>query len=96
MNKWRCDYPGCINSCVGMGSAVGLRAVGWFFAFGTLRPIMPPQLLCPTHRRDLDLIPCLENREAEPCGSCAIAQSIRPMQESLRTADEPHIVGPLA
>ena len=43
MNKWSCDFPGCRNSCVGVGGAIGLRAIGWYFVSGG-------ETLCPGHR----------------------------------------------
>lgn len=42
MNLWECEYPGCRNTAVGCGSAVGLRAIGWTFGLG-------PVILCPIH-----------------------------------------------
>ena len=45
MNKWECQHKGCRNSCVGVGGAIGLRAIGWYFELG-------PVILCPAHRPD--------------------------------------------
>lgn len=45
MNLWECDEPGCTAKAVGMGGAIGLRAIGWFFQKG-------PRLFCPIHRPD--------------------------------------------
>lgn len=54
MNLWECDHSGCTLTCVGVGGAVGLRAIGWWFEPG-------PRLLCPQHRPDF--VPChQENR----------------------------------
>ena len=51
MNEWECEEPACSSSAVGVGSAVGLRAIGWFFQRGTGKG-HGPLLLCPLHRRD--------------------------------------------
>lgn len=48
MNKWECDAPGCRNSAVGCGGAIGLRAIGWYFVPGN----HAPRLFCPAHRPD--------------------------------------------
>lgn len=45
MNRWTCDRPDCQTVAVGVGGAVGLRAIGWFFESG-------PRLFCPAHRPD--------------------------------------------
>jgi hypothetical protein len=42
LNIWECQHPGCQNSAVGVGSAVGLRAIGWWFELG-------PKIKCPFH-----------------------------------------------
>lgn len=49
MNEWQCDHPGCHEKVHGVGSALGLRAIGWYFQVG-------PLTLCPAHRPDG--IPC--------------------------------------
>ena len=48
MNLWACDHPGCTSKAVGVGPALGLRAVGWYVSPpGTLA--LAPVLLCPAH-----------------------------------------------
>lgn len=42
MNRWNCEHPGCKNECVGIGSAIALRTIGWYFKIG-------PTILCPAH-----------------------------------------------
>ena len=49
MNAWRCEHPGCTNSCVGLGGAIGLRAIGWYF-YPVKSLGEPFQLFCPIHR----------------------------------------------
>ena len=60
MNRWDCDVRGCNSSAVGMGGAIGLRAIGWYFVPGG-------PLRCPSHRPDV--MPCrdaLTLRDATP------------------------------
>jgi len=45
MNLWECEHPGCKATASGIGGAIGLRAIGWYFQRG-------PRLLCPHHRPD--------------------------------------------
>jgi len=45
MNLWECDHPGCKCTAVGVGGAIGLRAIGWYFKRG-------PIIRCPNHRPD--------------------------------------------
>ena|ERR1700760_3915739 len=42
MNIWECHHPDCTNRVVGVGGAIGLRAIGWYFELG-------PVLYCPNH-----------------------------------------------
>lgn len=42
MNIWDCQHPGCSRVAYGVGGAVGLRAIGWYFKIG-------PVILCPQH-----------------------------------------------
>lgn len=42
MNLWECDFPGCKSKSVGVGGAIGLRAIGWYFKIGK-------GLFCPNH-----------------------------------------------
>lgn len=30
MNRWKCQAAGCQSVCMGVGGAVGLRALGWY------------------------------------------------------------------
>ena len=67
MNLWRCDYPGCTYEVIGLGSAVGLRAIGWYFMVG-------PVLFCPRHRPDK--VSCADGMsdssdDCEQCSLCA-------------------------
>jgi len=45
MNQWNCDEPGCSSTAIGVGGAVRLRAIGWWFKPG-------PSTYCPRHRPD--------------------------------------------
>lgn len=45
MNLWNCQHAGCDRTCCGVGGAVGLRAIGWYFKRG-------PIIFCPEHRPD--------------------------------------------
>lgn len=51
MNVWECEHPSCIRSCVGVGGAIGLRSIGWFFEKGDLSfgIVKEPKILCPLH-----------------------------------------------
>lgn len=67
MNRWGCDRHGCTSTAVGVGGAIGLRAIGWFFAPG-------PQVFCPLHRPDATSarVPSHDREEdrGEPCSQC--------------------------
>ena len=43
MNCWECQHKGCGRTVVGVGGAIGLRAIGWYYQQG-------PTILCPEHR----------------------------------------------
>ena len=45
MNIWECEYRGCKHKCIGIGTAVGLRAIGWYVTKGFLGPV----IYCPQH-----------------------------------------------
>jgi len=51
MNVWQCDHEGCESTCVGIGGAVGLVAIGWYFKKGNMRRGVGehPITLCPIH-----------------------------------------------
>lgn len=49
MNVWECADHGCGSTAVGVGGAIGLRAIGWHFTYGG-------PILCPRHRPDP--VPC--------------------------------------
>lgn len=34
LNRWVCNEPGCNSAALGNGSAIGLRAIGWWLAWG--------------------------------------------------------------
>jgi len=42
MNIWQCDQQNCDRYVIGCGSAIGLRAIGWYFERG-------PVIYCPEH-----------------------------------------------
>lgn len=42
MNRWECDRAECLVTADGIGGAIGLRAIGWFFDIG-------PMIYCPRH-----------------------------------------------
>lgn len=65
LNKWECNAQGCKATAVGIGSAIGLWAIGWWFEAGK-------SLFCPAHRPDPTMkrnpsVPC---DQAGPCGWC--------------------------
>ena len=78
MNKWECQEPGCESTAVGVKSAVGLVAIGWY---ARIVPGRHMDLFCPVHRPDG--IPCKEQAgeydtrtfaERMNCSSCAAEQ----------------------
>ena len=68
MNRWRCDVHGCESTAVGVGGAIGLRAIGWYFRRG-------PVTLCPEHRPDPTTNRVEMHNPAgntgQPCSLCA-------------------------
>lgn len=93
VNKWNCAHPGCTYHCVGMGGAVGLRAIGWFVAIRA-ETRQPPLILCPAHRADVPAIPCKDVctetltqavRETLSCHSCAVNAVTRLYQDGYVT-----------
>lgn len=65
MNKWECGTPDCNSVAVGVGGALGLRAIGWWFEKGA-KPLCPGHRPDPTECRTGD-VPC--GRKG-PCPSC--------------------------
>ncbi len=63
LNKWDCHYPGCGSTAVGVGGALGLRAIGWYFTPG-------PTLYCPLHRPDPSEVKSETCETKGPCGEC--------------------------
>lgn len=55
MNRWHCQQNGCDQIANGVGGAIGLRAIGWYFRppvlwWGVMRT--SPILYCPRHHPD--------------------------------------------
>lgn len=77
MNRWQCDRHGCRTEAVGVGGAVGLRAVGWYYH----REDVDTQcvLFCPAHRPDP--MPCQQEPPApdlcEPCSGEIQARALQ-------------------
>jgi hypothetical protein len=71
MNRWECDAAeqgidkNCSCNAVGVGGAVGLRAIGWYVKF---QPRLAPIILCPAHRPDGTR--CKEVKGPDKCGMC--------------------------
>ena len=51
MNRWDCAAPDCTRSAVGVGPALGLRAIGWYVELRAHQD-KAPLILCPFHRPD--------------------------------------------
>lgn len=81
MNLWECSRHDCNRKAVGVGGALGLRAIGWHFTMGG-------PLLCPVHRPDP--IPCSDNDEnaGKSCSRCAAEASANAAQELLTTDED--------
>lgn len=86
MNLWECEGreatgERCARSCVGLGGAIGLRAIGWQFTIGG-------EVLCPLHRSLTT--PCTEvgDNHGKPCGPCAGGQISAALQ-ALMVDDRP-------
>ena len=82
MNRWECDHPGCESVAVGVGGARGLRAIGWAFEAGQLRPVLivPPRVWCPWHRRDIPPVLCRHDK-GHSCVYCATETEANRLQE---------------
>lgn len=103
MNEWKCCESGCGTKVRGEGGAIGLRAIGWYFAAGgspeayELRASgkIPrdggPAIFCPAHRPDG--IPCKQERmdgEPEPperCSQCMAEQQALRLQQLISLAE---------
>jgi hypothetical protein len=48
MNKWECHKTGCTMTANGVGGAIGLRAIGWYWKAGN-SPLYESELYCPIH-----------------------------------------------
>lgn len=66
MNLWECQQPHCLNKVVGIGGAIGLRAIGWYFEKG-------PIIYCPGHNRRAEISCTYE----KPCKLCLEVKEIR-------------------
>lgn len=78
MNKWECQGPDCTNSIVGVGGAMGLRAIGWYVVTG-------PVIFCPVCRPDP--MPCVQTKEraGTSCTFCRGEQEAYSFQEAIRS-----------
>lgn len=86
MNKWICKHPECNNSAIGVGSAIGLTAIGWYFIPGG-------DILCPAHRPDG--ITCSDPDGTDyPDGKCPFckAQSETEKIQSMILSHKPKIM----
>jgi hypothetical protein len=88
VNKWDCDAPGCDYSVCGLGGAIGLRAIGWYFM-----PGYGPRLYCPRHRH-LAEEPMIDPH-GKPCTMCRgeteaniIQAAIPGILETIRDSDD--------
>lgn len=75
MNVWECERPGCKTKALGIGGAIGLRAIGWYFMPG-------PVIYCPHHRPDG--IQCVTDAENKDCGLCRAEVEVVKFQAILR------------
>lgn len=76
LNQWECEHPGCKSTAVGVGGAVGLLAIGWWFELG-------PTLFCPAHRPAP--IPCRDDGDnrGKPCSQCAAEEDADLIQNAI-------------
>ena len=75
MNRWECEA--CDQAATGIGGAIGLRAIGWYFRPG-------PVILCPRHRPDR--VEC-RDRPGVPCAICAAEAEAQRAQALILAAD---------
>ena len=72
MNLWECGHKGCKHTAVGVGGAVGLRAIGWYIKFTAAvdGSMLGPGVLCPLH--SLETVACMrDHSKGAQCGTCA-------------------------
>jgi len=84
VNRWVCGHHGCESSAVGVGGAIGLRAIGWYFRKG-------PITLCPAHRPDgtLDRVE-LHDKETDAGDLCShCAAEIEALEHQVRMGADP-------
>lgn len=62
MNIWECLFPECGLTVAGLGGAIGLRAIGWYYRKGA--GFSGPTIMCPRHRADMDLSEAEDNAKA--------------------------------
>lgn len=90
-NRWDCDYPGCTEYVVGLGGAIGLRAIGWYFKpAGTRQGGHPlePSIACPRHRFDAERHgPNLRHPKETLCGICPGQRDADRFQALIAIAD---------
>lgn len=84
MNLWECDFRDehgkqCRMTATGVGGAVGLRAVGWYFVPG-------PIVRCPHHRPDA-AGPCRhpggDDPGPNPCSICTATEEALKYQRAI-------------
>lgn len=49
MNRWDCEQANCKSCAIGEGSAIGLRAIGWYVRTGS-----GFLLFCPAHHPEFN------------------------------------------
>lgn len=79
LNKWECSHPGCTSTAVGVGGALGLRAIGWYFVAG-------PIIRCPSHRPDPSSVRREDCDCSRPCGACRAEQEADRFQADIADA----------
>lgn len=77
MNLWECSKVDCTQTCVGLGGAIGLVAIGWYFKRGSADPIRPPTLFCPGHHPSPAMKKCKEF-------NCEICQQTKMIQAEIK------------
>lgn len=56
--SWACQFSDCSSTAVGVGSPVGLRAIGWFIRENSYDYVTRVSftILCPHHRPDIQAL----------------------------------------